>query len=120
MDYSSVTNKEIYEAKIRGLSFSCLAREYGVSESCVRNIFKNEERKERLKHTRYYCVLKILTYNEEMITRTINVLERNGLDSDEAILNVTRKELQQCRNCGEVMINLILGIADIIQMREKG
>ena len=59
-----------------------------------------------------------LTDNEEMITRTITVLERNKLNSDEAILNVTRKELLKCRNCGEVMIGLILRIAESIRKEQ--
>lgn len=59
-----------------------------------------------------------LTDNEEMITRTITVLERNKLNTDEAILNVTRKELLKCRNCGEVMIDLILRIAESIRSEQ--
>ena len=45
----------------------------------------------------------------------MTVLKRNKLDSEEAILNVTKKELLKCRNCGEVMSDLILKIADILR-----
>ena len=54
-----------------------------------------------------------------MITRTVHVLERNGLDSPEAIMNVTRNDLLKCRNCGEVMAKLILDIADILRNEQK-
>ena len=60
-----------------------------------------------------------LTDSEEMITRTVHVLERNELDSAEAIMNVTRKELLKCRNCGDVMADLILKIADILHDEMK-
>jgi len=118
MDAKLERNREIYEARVSGASFRELALKYGVTDSCVRTIFEREERKERLKDTRYYQILTSLTDNEEMITRTIHVLERNELDSNEAILNVTRKELQRCRNCGDVMIDLIMKIADVIRSEE--
>ena len=72
-------------------------------------------KKEELKNHRYYQLLISLTDNEEMITRTIHVLERNNLDSTEALLNVSRKELFKCRNCGEVMVELIIKLAELLR-----
>ncbi len=111
-------NREIYEARERGASFSELGREYGVTSSCIKTIYEREKKKEELKQHKYFNILMSLTDNEEMITRTITVLERNKLNSDEAILNVTRKELLKCRNCGEVMIGLILRIAESIRKEQ--
>lgn len=112
-------NREIFEARESGASFTSLAKKYGVTETCVRIIYMREERKERLKQHKYYQLLTSLTDNEEMITRTIHVLERSGYDSDEAIMSVTRAELLRCRNCGEVMINLIFQIADKLREEKK-
>ena len=120
MDAKIERNREIYEARLKGASFKELAVKYGITDSCVRTIFVREERKEKLKDTQYYQILTSLTDNEEMITRTIHVLERNELDSNEALLNVTKIELQRCRNCGDVMIDLILKIADVIRSEQKG
>lgn len=111
-------NREIYEARERGASFGELGREYGVTGSCIKTIYEREKKKEKLKQHKYFNILVSLTDNEEMITRTITVLERNKLNTDEAILNVTRKELLKCRNCGEVMIDLILRIAECIRKEQ--
>jgi len=111
-------NREIYEARENGASFSELGRKYGVTSTCIKTIYEREKKKEELKQHKYYNILVSLTDNEEMITRTINVLERNKLNTDEAILNVTRKELLKCRNCGEVMIDLILRIAESIRKEQ--
>lgn len=108
-------NREIYEAREGGVSFSELGRKYGVTSTCVKTIYEREKKKEELKQHKYYNILVSLTDNEEMITRTITVLERHNLNTDAAILNVTRKELLKCRNCGEVMTDLILQIHLIYQ-----
>lgn len=117
MDAKLERNREIFEERLNGAPFTKLAEKYGISANCVRTIFNREQKKEELKNHKYYQLLRELTDNEEMISRTIHVLERNGLDSNEAILNVTRKELLKCRNCGEVMTDLILKIAEML--REK-
>ena len=67
----------------------------------------------------YYQLLVSLTDSEEMITKTVHVLERNKLNSAEAIMSVSRKELLKCRNCGDVMADLILKIADILRKEKE-
>ena len=108
-------NKDIYEKRLSGKTFTEIGEQYGVTSNRARLIFENEKRKEELKQHKYYNVLVSLTDNEEMITRTITVLERYKLNTDEAIVSVTRKELLKCRNCGDVMIDLILRIAERIR-----
>lgn len=115
MDAKLERNREIYEERLAGAPYTKLAEKYGITTNCVRTIFNREQKKEELKNHKYYQLLVSLTDNEEMISRTIHVLERNGLDSNEAIINVTRKELLKCRNCGEVMTDLILKIAEILR-----
>lgn len=58
--------------------------------------------------------------NREIYEARLKGASFKELDSNEALLNVTRKDLQKCRNCGDVMIDLILKIADVIRCEEKG
>ena len=118
MDAKMERNREIYEAREGGTTFAELARRYVITPNCVRIIYEREKKKEELKEHKYYNVLASLTDNEEMITRTIHMLQRNGLDSDEAILSATRKQLMKCRLCGEVMTDLILKAADVLREQE--
>ena len=118
MDAKIERNRDIYEAREAGKTFAELARQYEITSNCARIIYEREKKKEELKQHKYYNVLASLTDNEEMITRTIHMLQRNGLDSNEAILNATRKQLMKCRLCGEVMTDLVLKVADVL--REQG
>ena len=108
-------NKAIYEEREAGVSFKELADKYGVTVTCLKTIYNREKKKVELKDERYFQILVSLTDNEEMISRTLHVLERNELNSAEAIMRVSRKELLKCRNCGEVMTDLIMKIADILR-----
>lgn len=119
IDAKTERNRELYEAKEAGVPFTKLAEKYGMTVTCANTIYKREKIKEELKNERYYQLLVTLTDSEEMVTRTVHVLERNGLNSAEAIINVTRKELLKCRNCGEVMAKLILDIADILRKEKE-
>jgi len=38
-------NREIYEARLNGESFTKLAEKYGVTPNCVSTIFKREQKK---------------------------------------------------------------------------
>ncbi|MBQ3544938.1 MAG: hypothetical protein IJA34_08145 [Lachnospiraceae bacterium] len=64
---------------------------------------------------KYYEILSSFTDNEKMIIKTINVLERNELDSREKLITVTRKELLKYWNCGEVMTELIMQLSEFLQ-----
>lgn len=119
MEAKNERNRDIYEARMAGKTFAELARQYEVSANCVRIIFEREKTKEELKQHQYYHILASLTDSEEMITRSIHMLQRNDLDSNEAIMNVTRKQLLKCRLCGEVMADLILKVADVLREQEE-
>ena len=108
-------NREIYEEREAGAPFTQLAEKYGMTTTCVNTIYKREKIKEELKNERYYQLLVSLTDSEKMITKTVHVLERNHINSAEAIMNVTKKELLKCRNCGDVMADLILKIGEILR-----
>jgi len=112
-------NREIYEAKEAGAPYTKLSEKYGMTVTCVKTIYNREKIKEELKDERYYQLLVSLTDSEEMITKTVHVLERNKLNSAEAIMSVSRKELLKCRNCGDVMADLILKIADILRKEKE-
>lgn len=119
MDAKFERNRDIYEAREAGKTYAELARKYEITANCVRIIYEREKKKEELKQHQYYNVLSSLTDSEEMITRTIHMLQRNDLDSNEAILSVTRKQLMKCRLCGEVMADLILKAADVLREQEE-
>ena len=119
MEAKNERNRDIYEAHMAGKTFAELAKQYEVSANCVRIIFEREKTKEELKQHQYYHILASLTDSEEMITRSIHMLQRNDLDSNEAIMNVTRKQLSKCRLCGEVMADLILKVADVLREQEE-
>lgn len=107
--------REIYEARLKGIPVKRLSEKYGISEGCVRTVCSREEQKERLKNQRYYQILISLTNDEELITRTLNVIERNNLASRESICEVTREQLLRYRNCGQVTTELILRTAEILR-----
>lgn len=112
-------NREIYEAKEAGVPLTKLAEKYDMTVTCVKTIYRREKIKEELKDERYYQLLVSLTDSEEMVTKTVHVLERNNLNSAEAIMSVTKKELLKCRNCGDVMADLILKIAAILRKEKE-
>ena len=118
MDAKLERNRTIYEEREAGTTYSELARRYEITPNCVRIIYEREKKKEELKEHKYYNVFLSLTDNEEMITRTIHMLERNGLDSNDAILSATRKQLMKCRLCGEVMTDLILKAAEVLREQD--
>lgn len=112
-------NREVYEDRLSGMSIAKLSEKYGVTGQCIKTIIEREERKERLRDYRWYQILEEVADCEEMVTRTVHVLERSGYDSEEAIMSVTRNELLRCRNCGEAMIKLIFRIADILRKNNQ-
>lgn len=115
MELHQNANREIYEAKLKGVPVKRLAEQYGISEGSVRTVCNKKEQKERLKDERYYQILVSLIDNEETLTRAINVIERNGFGSKEALLKVTKKRLLQCRNCGQTTADWILQVAEILR-----
>ena len=108
-------NKQNYEDRLKGLTFVEIGEKYGISKNCARLLFVQEQRYEERKQNKLYQLISSLSDNQEFITRTYNVLVRNNLDSKEAILNVTPKELLTYRNCGKAMIDLIMRLADALR-----
>ena len=105
--FLSVSDADLYKLDI-------LREELGMNRSqYIRYLISGQKRV--LIPSVKYKELVSLTDSDEMITRTVHVLERNELASAEAIMNVTKKELLKCRNCGDVMADLILKIADILR-----
>ena len=111
-------NKQIYEDRLKGLTFVEIGEKYGISKNCARLLFVQEQRYEERKQNKLYQLISSLSDNQEFITRTYNVLVRNNLDSKEAILNVTPKELLTYRNCGKAMIDLIMKMAEKLRRED--
>ena len=108
-------NREIYEARLNGEPVKKLSEKYGISNNAINTIVRREERKERLKDQRFYHILVSLTEDEELLTRTLNVLERNNIDSDETIMGVTKEQLLRYRNCGKATTELILKTVKLLR-----
>ena len=111
-------NKQIYEDRLKGLTFVELSEKYGISKNCARQLFVQEQRDEERRQNKLYQIINSLSDNHEFVTRTYNVMVRNNIDTKEAILNVTPKELLTYRNCGKAMIDLIMRLADILRKED--
>ena len=111
-------NKQIYEDRLKGLTFAEIGEKYGISKNNARMHYVQEEREQERRQNKLYQLVNSLSDNQEFVTRTYNVLVRNNLDSKEAILNVTPKELLTYRNCGTAMIGLIMKMADILRKED--
>ena len=119
MNETSERNRAIYEARISGSKFKDISMKYGITSNRAKQIYEREKKKQEIKQYKYYEILSCFTDNEKMIIKTINVLERNELDSKEKLITITRKELLKYWNCGEVMTDLILKVADVLKEQRE-
>lgn len=109
-------NREVYEARLNGASFTEIGEKLGMSSNHVRQIFQKEQEKEVLRQHELYEVLNALTVDEQFITRTMTVLRRHKIDSCEELKKIySRRDLLKMRNCGEIMMELILEAASILR-----
>ena len=112
-------NREIYERRLKGESFAEIGEEYGLTSSSVRSIYNKEKRNEERKSNKIYVHLRTLTDNEEHISRIWTILTRHNLDTREELIKVERKYLiKKVRNCGEVLADLIMQLAEIMKEEE--
>jgi len=119
MDAKVERNREIYEKRLKGASFSEIGEEYGISSSSASSIYKKEKRNEERKSNPIYVQLRTLTDNEEHISRIWTILTRHNLDTREELIKVERKYLlKKVRNCGEVLADLIMQLAEIMKEEE--
>lgn len=112
-------NRELYELRESGISFKELGERYGVTANCASSIYKKEKEKVERQTQPLYRMIESICDEEGICTRTYHVLIRNDLYTEEAILNVTRKQLQKCRNCGDVIIDIILMMQEKIKNGES-
>ena len=112
------TRRKIYEERLAGATYKSLEKKYDISYDVIINICRKVERHERLMQEKYYQILLSLTDDQNMIIRAVNVLERYGLNSVDAITKVTRYQLLKCRSCGVATADLILKIAERIHTEQ--
>jgi len=119
MDAKVERNKEIYEKRLQGMTFAELGEEYGIGSQTAKNLFDKEKRNEERKANPIYVHLRTLTDNEEHISRIWTILTRHKLDTKEELIKVERKYLiKKVRNCGEVLADLIMQLAEIMKEEE--
>jgi len=113
MDAKVERNREIYEKRLQGVGYRELGEEYGITPNCARLIYEREKKKEERKENPIYAYLLTLTDNEEIISRTCTILRRNNLETKEELIKVERNYLlKKVRNCGEVITDLIMQMAE--------
>lgn len=110
-------NKQIYEDKMNGLTYSALQEKYDISASRVNQICKKEEKKEFYKTNDVYSLLISLCEDEKFISKTFTVLKRIGATTEEEILKLDRKTLKKTRNCGLLMEDLIMKMKESIEKK---
>lgn len=112
-------NREIYEKRLQGMTFAEIGEEYGLGSQSARAIFEKEKRNEERKSNPIYVHLRTLTSNEEHISRIWTILTRHNMDTKEELIKVERKYLiKKVRNCGEVLADLIMQLAEIMKEEE--
>lgn len=115
MEAARERNRQMYEEYLEGATFTELAKRYEVSVTRARSLCKMEKvREEHLRHE-VFRVLFILTDDEQMISKTITVLERLGATTIEEVLKLDRKVLMKTRNCGTVITELIMNAKEFFQ-----
>ena len=113
-------NREVYEARLNGASFTEIGEKFGMSANHVRQIFQKEQEKVELRQHEIYKVLNSLTDDEKFLTRTMTVLRRHKINTCEELMKIySRKDLLRMRNCGEVMLELILKAASVLRGDEE-
>lgn len=112
-------NRCIYEERLSGESYVAISEKYGISPSSATAIFNQMRNRESLRSNPYYPIMTILTQNEQLITRAIHVLNRCDLNPKETLLQLSKKDLLTCRNCGETTAELILQVAEIVRKAEE-
>ena len=112
-------NREIYEKRLKGATFAELGKEYGINPHSAHAIFEKEKRNEERKSDPIYIHLRTLTDNEEKISRIWTILRRYNLNTREELIKVERSYLiKKVRNCGEVLADIIMELAEIMKKEE--
>ena len=112
-------NREIYEKRLKGATYTEIGKEYGFSANSARAIFEKEKRNEERKNNPIYIKLRTLTSNEEHISRIWTILRRYNLNTREELIKVERNFLiKKVRNCGDVLADLIMQLAELV--KEEG
>lgn len=101
-------NRKIYQEYLEGATYTELAEKYSVSTTRVRKIFQMEKMREECNENEVFKVLFALCDDEQLISKTITVLQRIGATSKEELLKLDRKTIKKARNCGVVMVELIM------------
>ena len=109
-------NRDIYEKRLKGATYAEIGAEYGIGPNSARTIFEKEKRNEERKSNPIYVRLRTLTDNEEHISRIWTILSRHNLDIKEELIKVERKYLlKRVRNCGEVLADIIMRLAELLK-----
>ena len=109
-------NRAIYEKRLAGATFKEISEEFDISDACARALFKKEKRNEERKSNPIYLHLREITDNEEAISRVWTILKRKNMLTKEELIKVDRNFLiKKCRNCGDVLADIIMELAERVR-----
>lgn len=117
MEEGKSRNREIYEAYLSGVKLSELSREYGVSHSRIQQLVKKEKKKDDREKESLYLIMKELCDDEVLLVRTITVFERNGIYTEEELMQLDKKAVSKLRNCGIKMTEFIMEVQEEIKKK---
>ena len=107
--------KIIYEEREKGVSFSVIAEQLGISVTTVRKYYENEKRRREIKNNEIYIALCAVSDNSEKNMRVFNMLSRNGIDTVERFLSLSKDACRKFRDCGDVAYSIIRLAQDYIR-----
>ena len=108
-------NQKIYTEFLNGATCDELSREYSVSSVRIREIVKNEKRKEEYQTDELYRLIQTLTDDRKNATRVYTLLSRLNVHLKEEVLEIDRERLKKLRNCGSKMEELIMKLKEVIE-----
>ncbi len=114
METSKERNKQIYEDRKKGATYSELQEKYDISVARANEIFQREDKKEENKSNEVYATLISLCEDDQLIAKTFTVLNRLGVTTAEELIKVDQKTIKKARGCGPKMQNLIMEMKETI------
>ena len=108
-------NKNIYEQYKAGAACEELSRMYGVSSARIREIVKNEKKKEEYDSDEIYQLLLTLTDDRKNATRAYTLLKKSQVHTKEDLLEFDEQRLKKLRNCGAITKDLIVKLKETIE-----
>lgn len=107
-------NEEILLKYEQGMTYSAIAREYGISPTVCRKICKMEIKHREMYKNEIFTALYAINNDKVRSARVFMMLFRNGVRTLNEFLSLEPKQMKDFRACGPLAINNILLAQDYI------